>query len=191
MVRKIKREKEVEAAISTFLEAINPSPRKDLQTTPARVANLWIEHLLAHENSSIDDLQVSPIPANTQDPILIKKLGLYMVCPHHLTIGSGFADIAYLPKDHIIGFGNISNIVAWASQRLTLQEEVGSRISEALKQVISPKAIVSRLVVQHPCHTILHPRSHNARIETFSIFGEEQNIGELKNLLTRSDSAET
>ena len=52
----------------------------------------------------------------------------HSVCPHHLLPYHGFAQVAYVPGDRIIGFSNITRLVDCFAHRLVLQEEIGKEL---------------------------------------------------------------
>jgi GTP cyclohydrolase I len=127
--------------------------------------------------------------------VSLLDLGVQLVCPHHLTVAFGRAHVAYVPGARVAGFGALARLVAACAARVALQEEVTSAIAEALVEHFGARAAVAVIEATHPCHNVLHPRSHGARAVTWASAGEarakRQLARELRAALGRSGAGGT
>lgn len=172
----------VRQAFTGLIEALGIADVTDHRTA-YRATTLWLDHLMV---GLAQDLKASLGPALSSDqsaPISIEPMGFHLVCPHHLTIASGTASIAYWPTGRIVGFGRLANLVQIATCRPALQENVAADIAKTLMQVTGAKAVTVRLRAEHPCHTILQPASHGARATTWAFEGDSTAALQLQGLL--------
>lgn len=172
----------VRRAFESLIEALGIGDATDAQT-PSRAAALWTEHLTAGHNVDLRTVLGPALASEQRAPIVIEPMGFHLVCPHHLTIASGTASIAYWPQGHIVGFGRLAKLVELATSRLALQEDVAHDIAHALMQALDAKAVAVRLRAEHLCHTVLHPRSHGAKASTWGLLGDEAVWPQLQSML--------
>ena len=162
----------VERAVESLLQALGHDVTGELAATPTRVAELWLGHLLSGHQTDLDALDLSASPSDCSDPVSLVDIGIHMVCPHHLTIAFGKAHVAYTPKGKLTGFGSITNLVSVCTQRLILQEEAAALIARTLVAKLDATAAVAVLDATHPCHNVVHPRSHQARAVSWARAGD-------------------
>jgi GTP cyclohydrolase I len=173
----------VRQAFASLIEALDITDAADAQT-PDRAAALWVDHLIAGQHADLAAALGPALRSEQHAPIVIEPLGFHIVCPHHLTVASGTASIAYWPAGQIVGFGRVAKLVEVATARLALQEEATADIAKALMHVLQAQAVVVRLRAEHLCHTVLHPRSHGAKATTWGFEGDAALLPQLQSLLS-------
>jgi GTP cyclohydrolase I len=142
------------AAIDAFLRALGHDVDSDpaLRGTGARVASLYADELLDGHRIDVGALFDDAIPAGRSTPlVIVRRLATHVVCPHHLTIGSGYADVAYLPRDRVLGLGNVAQIVDAFCHRLVLQEDACQSIARAFVDRLDAHGALCRLELRHGC----------------------------------------
>src|SRR5271166_6032093 len=60
-------------------------------------------------------------------------------------------DVAYLPKDKVIGLSKIPRIIDMYARRLQLQERLTQQVAEAMVDVISPRGVGVLCEARHFC----------------------------------------
>jgi GTP cyclohydrolase IA len=171
-------------AIHAFLEALGYEVSGELERTPARTAELWIDRLTAAESRSLADIVRDGVCAGRGDaPVSVLDIGVHMICPHHLTVAMGRAHVAYTPRGRILGFGAVADLVEVATGRMVLQEDATSAIAQALVSELGAAAAVACVQATHPCHNVLHPRSNEAQALTWASAGEAEEAERLRTLL--------
>jgi GTP cyclohydrolase IA len=183
------RRPRVEAAFRELLVALGYGPDGTLERTPRRTAELWLEHLIAGEHADVSQLFARAVPTRSASPVVLRGLGVHLVCPHHLTVALGHASLAYVPKGRIAGFGSVTRLVEIMSARLALQEDVTRDIAQALVRELGARAAVVSLEAAHPCQAVAHPRAHDARAVTMAHAGDSNTSERLERLLRRAESA--
>lgn len=174
---------EVEDAFHTLLAALGRGSDDAFRDTPARATELWLQHLLAAETVDPTSVLGSGIPTQEQTPIVVRDVGITMVCPHHMTVGFGKGQVAYTPNARIIGFGRISELIRACTQRFILQEDAAALIAQSLFDALTPLAVVARLDVLHPCHNVLEPRAHDSMVTCWSERGAPEQRDVIRQLL--------
>jgi len=167
---------------------------KEMRGTPARVAKLWQKTLLKGEGADLGKIfyQSSPNdnfgadsnhPVYPADPVALRGIGFHLLCPHHLTVAFGNAQVAYIPGPRIAGLGALAALVEHCAARLILQEQATRLVVDSLSTHLNVQAAVVKLAATHPCHNLTHPRSHQADVVTQATIGSAKDIKQLKELL--------
>jgi GTP cyclohydrolase I len=180
------RKANIKPSITAMLEALGYELKGELKDTPARVSALWTQTLLAGEGKDPAQILQRRMKTKKSAPVLVTNIGMHLVCPHHLSVAFGQTHIAYLPADHIIGFGVLSHLVEACCAKLTLQENAAQDICSALVNLLPAKAAVCSIKAAHPCHRLLHPRAHQSHAITWAEAGTKSAAKELRALLKSS-----
>ena len=170
-------------SVASMLTTLGYTLKGELKSTPARVSSLWADKLLSGEKLDVANILQRPMKTQNPEPVIVTHLGVHMVCPHHLTVAFGEAHLAYLPGDHIVGFGTLSKVVEAACAKIVLQEDATKEITNALLEHLSVKAAVCVIQAVHPCHRILHPKSQKSEAITWASSGQQTASKELRSLL--------
>jgi GTP cyclohydrolase IA len=173
----------VEAAITSLLGACGQDlGHKDLVDTPARVARLWREQLLAGEHMDPAAILGDPVLGEGPTSLVIRDLPYHGMCPHHLLPYVGRATVAYLPGTQLVGFGRLGDLVNCFTRRLTLQERACNDIVDALMAHLDAQGAGCVMVGEHMCLRIPDNR-HRAQVVTASFRGELRQRTELQDRL--------
>ena len=170
----------VERAVSDLLRALGHAPEGELADTPRLVAEAWCDELVAGQGLDplgilaagavpVDDAMARP--GARQQLVVMRGLAAATICPHHLLPATGEATIAYLPGQRMAGFGAIARALEACTRRLTLQEQAGAAMADALCAGLGARGAACRLVLVHGCFTLRGPRETGARIESLALAG--------------------
>lgn len=155
----------IEDAVTQFLKAIREDTHPETTKTPQRVATFWREHLLVGEQKKAS-LRVEGMPAESQDPIMLREIDLHLVCPHHLTIGMGRGMLAYVPGSQWFGLGTLAEILRAATARCVLQEQATRDAADWALELLEPRAVFVQLSFLHPCHNAHYGADSRAEVVT-------------------------
>jgi len=159
-------------AFVELLAALGAGKKREQRATATRAAELWGRHLLAGEHADLAAILRGGSRSRNAGPVVVLEIGLHLVCPHHLTVAFGYAHVAYVPGPRLAGFGALARLVQACSARLALQEHVTAAIAQALVDHLDVRAAAVVIDALHPCHNVLHPRSHRAHAVTVAERGE-------------------
>lgn len=174
-------------ALGAFLEALGhaPSARPELADTPRRVADAFADELLAGYSVDVAALLAegcSPIQAPGRSrPVVLRKIAVSTLCPHHLLPALGDATVAYLPGDRLVGLGTLARLVDAFCRRLSLQEEIAEEVVAALRDHAGARAAHCQLTLRHTCLAARGARQARAVFQTAASGG--QGTDELERLV--------
>ncbi len=161
-------------AISAFLEALGYDPQQpDLLGTPARVVEAYLKDLVVGEEVDVQQLiEQGSVSSNSAGLVIVRDITTMTMCPHHLLPAQGQATIAYLPGSRILGLGTVAQLVDAFSRRLTLQEQIGGAVTNALMNYAGARGAYCSLRFDHACLRLRGARQSDAIVETIHAEGQ-------------------
>lgn len=159
-------------AIDEFLDAMGVGDDPAVAGTGARVAEAWDADLLGGADIDVAQLLADEAWTTTKPGALVVLRDVYVTttCPHHLMPALGDATIAYLPGRKVAGLGTLVRVLHAFARRLTLQEEIGQRLVDALHEHLHARGAVCRLRLTHSCLAARGERER-AIVETLATSG--------------------
>jgi GTP cyclohydrolase IA len=119
--------------------------------TPARAARAWAELTAGYDAAP----ELTTFPANGHDEIVaVANIAFYSLCEHHLLPFHGYANIAYLPTDRILGLSKFARIVDVYARRLQTQERLTAQIADRLDTELNPRGVAVVMEAEHLCMTM-------------------------------------
>lgn len=73
------------------------------------------------------------------------------ICEHHWVTIDGYATVAYIPTDRVLGLSKMNRIVEYYSRRPQIQERLTCQIFEALKFILNTSNIAVAINAKHYC----------------------------------------
>ena len=149
------REEELKLLIRRFLELIGEDPdREGLRETPSRVAKMWLNELTrGYRVNPKEYVKVFEVDeyVRYRDLVIIKDVPVKSICEHHLLPFFGYAHVAYIPSERVLGFSKFARIVDAYSKRLQLQERLTEQVADFLMDVLRPKGLLLVIEAIHTC----------------------------------------
>lgn len=125
-----------------------------LAKTPRRVARMYVNEIF----SGMDPNNFPDISLIDDDTdyvgsrlVLIKDIPFTSFCEHHFMPMTGYAHVAYIPNEKIIGLSKINRIIRYYSKRPQLQERLTVQIAECLSMILNTPDIAVLLNAKHFC----------------------------------------
>lgn len=173
-------------AIEEFLRALGhePSAEPDLGETGRRVADAWIDELLAGEEGDPREILRAE---SFESPgggglVLLRDVEVATMCPHHLMPALGTATLAYVPGGRVAGLGALARALTTLARRMTLQERISQQFVEAVDEALEARGAACALRLRHGCLSARGAQSQ-AWVATFSATGVLAPGGEMHALL--------
>lgn len=142
-------------AVADFLKAAGlPLTDPNLQLTPERVTQAWLEEFLDGYQRTPAQVLADRFPVSkraARELVVVSGLRFHSMCPHHLLPYSGKATIAYVPNDEVVGFGRLSSLLDTFAHRLVLQEELARQVADALRTTLKSQATACVLEAEQTC----------------------------------------
>lgn len=81
--------------------------------------------------------------------VIVKEIGMYSMCEHHLLPFFGKVHIAYYSNGRVLGLSKFARIVELFSRRFQIQERLTSQIADAVQQVLDPLGLAVVIDAQY------------------------------------------
>ena len=162
----------IKSLTTSLLKEIGEDPsREGLLNTPLRVAKAWKE-LSKGYNQDLDKLINNAVFKEDYDQmVMVKDIGFYSMCEHHLLPFFGHAHVAYIPDGKIIGLSKIPRMVDMFARRLQVQERMTQEIAAIIDDSLSPKGVAIIIEAQHMCMQMRGVQKKNSYMTTSSMLG--------------------
>ncbi|MFO0567891.1 MAG: GTP cyclohydrolase I [Polyangiaceae bacterium] len=163
-------------AIAEFLRALGRDPEREpeLRDTPRRVADAFADELLSGYAIDLRALlgEGSAPGANSAGIVVVRRIAVATVCPHHLLSSLGHATVAYRPGERVLGLGTVARLVDACARRLALQEQIGVEVVNALVSLGGARGAFCQLTLHHSCLSARGSRQADATVRTQASAGE-------------------
>jgi len=145
-----------------FLKALGFDYEADRQTidTPKRVAKAFIKDLIVGSITDEPNITVFPNDEGYDGLVIQSGIPIVSMCAHHNLAFTGYATVAYVPKENVIGLSKLNRIVEWFSRRPQMQESLTQQIHDYIASKMECKSVAVSIACKHTCCShrgIKHP----------------------------------
>ena len=156
-----------------LLIALGEDPsREGLVETPERVARS-LQNLTVGYRQSLEEVVGDAVFAEDyNEMVLVRDIGFYSLCEHHLLPIIGRAHLAYLPDRCVVGLSKLPRIVEMYARRLQVQERLTREIAEAVDRALRPRGVGVVLEAEHLCMSMRGVQKPGTRTVTSCVLGE-------------------
>ena len=164
-----------------FLKAVGFDYEKDPQTidTPRRVSKAWLKDLIIGSVTDAPSMTVFPNEEQYNGVVIQTGIPVVSLCAHHNLPFVGYASVAYVPKDKVVGLSKLNRIVDWFSRRPQMQESLTQQIHTFLSEKLECESVAVSIASKHMCCTnrgIKHPTSTMCTNKFSGVFMEKDNL---------------
>lgn len=164
----------VKNAIRDLLDAFNVNWEDPNYTdTPDRVAKAYLDYWASgYGREPQEEITTFPNMSGNDDLVMVKDMRFHSLCSHHLAPIEGYAAIAYVPDEELLGLSKLGRILEIYARRFQLQERIGQQTADALMDLIKPKGVMVVLYnVTHGCMSSRGVKLHEANTTTTAMRG--------------------
>jgi GTP cyclohydrolase I len=133
------------------LEYIGEDPTRDgLRDTPRRVIKAFTEMTSGYKEepaailSKVFDVVYDEI-------VILKDIGFWSLCEHHLLPFHGKIHIGYLPSGKVVGISKLARLAFAFSRRLQVQERLTQDIANSINENLKPQGVGVVIEATHLC----------------------------------------
>ncbi len=149
-------------AYGHFLNAVGFDYTADRQTvdTPRRVAKAWLKDLIVGSITNEPNITVFPNDEGYDGLVIQGGIPIVSMCAHHNLAFTGYATVAYIPNEHVIGLSKLNRIVEWFARRPQMQESLTQQIHDYIADKMQCKSVAVSIACKHTCCShrgIKHP----------------------------------
>ncbi|MDZ7578686.1 MAG: GTP cyclohydrolase I FolE [Candidatus Nanopelagicales bacterium] len=162
------------AAVRELLLAVGESPdREGLVDTPDRVARSFAE-MLSGQTQKPGDVLTTTFDLGHDEMVLVRDIGVFSLCEHHLVPFHGVAHVGYIPgaDGRITGISKIARLVDVYARRLQVQERMTTQIAEAMVECLRPRGVIVVVDCEHLCMSMRGVRKPGSRTMTSAVRGQ-------------------
>ena len=140
-------------ALKEYLKFRVPKSEIDNETienTPRRWLSALYESTFGYD-VDIDFIMGRDFEEPTDQIVIIKEIPFSSICSHHLYPFVGFANIAYIPRNRVLGLSKFARLVEAYAKRLQVQERMTSQIADSIEKYLKPIGTMVVLKAHHTC----------------------------------------
>jgi GTP cyclohydrolase I len=145
--------KEATVHYGKFLEAVGFDYKADPQTidTPKRVSKAWLKDLIIGSVSNEPNITTFPNEENYDGLVVQGGIPVTSMCAHHNLAFTGYATVAYLPGEQVVGLSKLNRIVEWFSRRPQMQESLTQQIHNYIAEKMDCSSVAVSIACKHTC----------------------------------------
>jgi GTP cyclohydrolase I len=145
---------DLRSAIKSIISHVGEDPeREGLKDTPDRLIRAW-EFLFGGYKQDPEKVLGRTFDADGySEMVMLKDIGFYSTCEHHLLPFFGTVTIAYIPQEKVVGVSKLARLVDVYARRMQIQERMTAQIASTIKQVLKPMGVMVVVEAQHLCMT--------------------------------------
>ena len=173
--------KEAAKHYGSFLNALGWDYMADRQTvdTPRRVAKAWLKDLTLGSVTEEPSMTVFPNEENYDGVVIQTGIPVVSLCAHHNLPFTGYASVAYVPGEKVVGLSKLNRVVDWFARRPQMQESLTQQIHDFLSKKLDCKSVAVSIASKHMCCSnrgIKHPTSTMTTNKFSGVFMEPNNL---------------
>jgi GTP cyclohydrolase I len=173
--------KEAAKHYGNFLNSMGFDHMADPQTidTPMRVAKSWCKDLVLGSITEEPSMTVFPNEENYDGVVIQTGIPVISMCAHHNLPFTGYASVAYVPGEKIVGLSKLNRVVDWFARRPQMQESLTQQIHGFLANKLDCKSVAVSIASKHMCCSnrgIKHPTSTMTTNKFSGVFMEPGNL---------------
>ena len=110
--------------------------------------------------------ETSGAASSAASQIIEGPITFHCLCEHHALPFYGYAHIAYVAGDEIIGISKLTRLVRLYARRFTVQERLSEQIADTLCELIDPLGVAVHVDASHLCTQMRGVEEHSRTITT-------------------------
>ena len=173
--------------VKKLLTVIGDDPeRPGLIETPKRVLKSYNELFAGYQTDPEGILakQFEQEDYIVDSMIICKDIEFYSMCEHHIAPFTGYAHVAYIPREggKVVGLSKLARLVDCFAKRLQIQEKLTTQVANTINEVLSPSGVGVVIEAKHFCMCSRGVNKQNSKMVTSKLLGEFKS-----NLATREE----
>ncbi len=142
-------EKHMRAVMMTLGLDLNDD---SLTQTPHRIAKMYVDEVFSGlDYRNFPKITVIENKMKVDEMVKVSNITMLSTCEHHFVTIDGYAKVAYLPRQKIIGLSKINRIVQFFAKRPQVQERLTQQILVALQTLLETKDVAVTITATHYC----------------------------------------
>jgi GTP cyclohydrolase I len=149
----------------------------EIKDTPARVAKMYVQELFRGLDwTKFPKMTATPNDMKFHSMVHVGEFQVKTVCAHHIQPIFGTANIAYVPKDRLLGLSKFARLTDFFSRRPQVQELLTKQVSEAARIILGTEDVAVYMNLEHGCmrfRGVEDPTSTTTTCELHGLFFDD------------------
>lgn len=143
----------IEKSFQSVMETLGLDLSDDsLKDTPARVATMFVNEIYwGLDINNFPKISTVENKMGYESMVIEKTINVQSNCEHHFIVIDGFATVAYIPNNKVLGLSKLNRIVEYFSKRPQIQERLTEQIFYALEYILETSDIAVIINAKHYC----------------------------------------
>ena len=183
-------DKEAEEAFIKILTWMGEDPnREGLIETPKRVIKAYKEFFSGYNEDANKVLEKTfGDVEGYNDMVIQKNISVQSHCEHHMVPIIGWAHVAYIPNERVVGLSKLARVVDVFSKRLQTQERLTMQIAKSIMTALDAKGVAVTIDAAHQCMTTRGIKKETASTVTNYFLGQFKDDLSIQNRYLRFTS---
>lgn len=123
-----------------------------LSGTPYRVAKMYVKEIFYGLNPiNKPKLSTFKNKYGYKKMLVEQHINIDSACEHHFLPLVGYAHVAYIPKDKVVGLSKINRLVDYYARRPQVQERLVLQILNDLQTALETRDVIVSVTAKHLC----------------------------------------
>ena len=143
----------IEGHFKEIMQLLNLDLTDDsLIETPKRVAKMYVNEIFwGLDYEAFPKCTTVDNKMHYNEMVVERNVSVQSNCEHHFVVIDGFATVAYVPKNKVLGLSKINRIVEYFSKRPQIQERLTEQIFHTLQFILGTEDGAVMIDAQHYC----------------------------------------
>ena len=183
-------DKEAEEAFIKILTWMGEDPnREGLIETPKRVIKAYKEFFSGYNEDASKVLEKTfGDVEGYNDMVIQKNISVQSHCEHHMVPIIGWAHVAYIPNERVVGLSKLARVVDVFSKRLQTQKRLTMQIAKSIMTALDAKGVAVTIDAAHQCMTTRGIKKEKASTVTNYFLGQFKDDLSIQNRYLRFTS---
>lgn len=123
-----------------------------LSGTPERLAKMYIQETYwGLSPKYFPKITAVENKMGYDEMVLEKNIIVHSTCEHHFATIDGYAHVAYIPHQKVLGLSKLNRVVEYFARRPQIQERLTEQVYFALKYILETPDIAVMVKAKHYC----------------------------------------
>lgn len=123
-----------------------------IEETPKRIAKMFVNEIYSGMDYKNFPKCTTVLNKMKYDEMVIEKnVRILSNCEHHGVVFDGYANVAYIPSDKVLGLSKIPRICKFFARRPQVQERLNNQVLEAMKFILGTENVAVSMTCKHYC----------------------------------------
>jgi len=153
-----------------------------LAETPQRVAKMYVNEVFRGlDSKNFPKMTTIENKMNYDQMIVVQGIECLSMCEHHFLTIDGYATVAYVPHQKVIGLSKINRIVEFFARRPQVQERLTKQIADCLQEVLQTPHVAVHINARHYCVITRGIEDSQSSTATADLRGDFKTLADTRN----------